>query len=97
MDMTNNNNRDALLKKIQAEDFALYETVLYLDAYPDCCEALALYRRLVEQRNEVAKNYESTCGPLNACGGKTEQYWDWVSAPWPWSPDFPGNDAGHRA
>ena len=80
-----------LMKKLQQLDFAIQETVLYLDAYPECCEALALYHQLVEQRREVAKQYERECGPLTGRGGKTAQYWDWVSSPWPWSPDFPGN------
>lgn len=86
-----------LMKKLQQLDFAIQETVLYLDAYPECCEALALYHQLVEQRREVAKQYERECGPLTGRGGKTAQYWDWVSSPWPWSPDFPGNGTGHRS
>ena len=87
----------SLMNKLQKLDFAIQETVLYLDAYPDCCEALALYRQLVEQRCEVAKEYEKECGPLTGRGGKTEQYWDWVGTPWPWSPDFPGNGTGRRS
>ncbi len=87
---------NALMNKLQKLDFAIQETVLYLDAYPDCCEALALYRQLVEQRCAVAKEYERECGPLTGQGGKTEHYWDWVSTPWPWSPDFPGNGTGRK-
>ena len=83
---------DALMRRLQKLDFSIQETVLYLDAYPDCCEAKAYYHQLVKERCEVAKEYEEKCGPLNAMGNVSTTSWDWVDAPWPWHPDFPGNN-----
>ena len=81
----------ALMHKLQELDFAIQETVLYLDAYPECGEALAYYHQLIKERCAVAKEYESSCGPLAMRGNENAHAWDWVGAPWPWSPEFPGN------
>ena len=39
------NERERLLRRIQAEDFAVYETVLYLDGHPKNRQALAYYQK----------------------------------------------------
>ena len=87
-----NNLRKQLTEKLRQVDFSIYETVLYLDAYPDCCEAKNYYHQLVKERKEVAHAYEKTCGPLCAMGNVSTSTWDWTRAPWPWHPDFPGNN-----
>ena len=84
----------ALMRQLQQLDFSIQETVLYLNAYPECHEALAHYHQLLEQRCEVKKEYEQACGPLTAMGNRNHANWDWVSAPWPWYVDFPGNKKG---
>lgn len=81
----------ALLRRLQELDFSIQETVLYLDAYPDCCEAKAYYRQLVCERKQVAEEYEKQCGPLTAMGNGDGAEWKWCKSPWPWHPDFPGN------
>lgn len=83
---------DALMQRLQKLDFSIQETVLYLNAYPDCCEAKAYYHQLVKERCEVAKEYEEKCGPLKAMGNVSTATWQWVEAPWPWHLDFPGNN-----
>ena len=80
-----------LMNRLQKLDFSIQETVLYLDAYPDCCEAKNYYHQLVKERKEVAHAYEKACGPLCAMGNVSTSSWDWTRAPWPWHPDFPGN------
>jgi hypothetical protein len=81
----------ALLHRLQELDFSIQETVLYLDAYPDCCEAKTYYRQLVCERKQVAEEYEKQCGPLTAMGNGDGAEWKWCKSPWPWHPDFPGN------
>ncbi len=81
-----------LMCRLQKLDFSIQETVLYLDAYPDCCEAKSYYHHLLQQRREVAEAYEKACGPLTAWGNQSTTNWDWCRAPWPWHADFPGND-----
>ncbi len=77
-------NGASLLKKIQEIDFSIYETVLYLDAYPNCREALAYYHTLMSQRKELMCRYEREVGPLSAFGNTSQSSWDWVKSPWPW-------------
>lgn len=74
----------SLLRKIQEIDFSIYETILYLDAYPHCKEALAYYHTLLSQRKALAAQYERDNGPLTAFGNQSESTWDWVKSPWPW-------------
>ncbi len=81
----------ALMNKLQKLDFSIQETVLYLDAYPDCCEALAYYQQLVKERCEVAKEYEENCGPLTSHGNGDASDWNWAAPAWPWHHEFPGN------
>ena len=75
------------MKMIRALDFALQETVLYLDAYPDCKQALEYYHHLLEQRTMVMASYEKKCGPLTMYGNVSHNSWDWVMGPWPWEPE----------
>lgn len=82
-----NNAGKALLCKIRAIDFSLYETVLFLDAYPHDGEALAYYHKLLEQRKSLMEEYESSFGPITAMGNKCVNEWKWVKSPWPWEYD----------
>ena len=72
---------------LQALDFALQETVLYLDAYPNCMQALDYYHSLIEQKTAVLESYEKTCGPVSMYGNQSRTSWDWVKGPWPWEPE----------
>ena len=71
-------------KQLQTIDFALYEVILYLDAYPDSAEALNTYHLLLARRKRLAAAYEQTCGPLTAWGNISTASWDWVKGPAPW-------------
>ena len=78
------NAKEKLMAEIRALSFALVETNLYLDVYPEEAEALAYFRRV---RDELAKKtaaYEKAYGPLTAMGATAEGKWDWVTTPWPW-------------
>ncbi len=79
------------MTRLQKVDFSLQETVLYLDAYPDCCQARQYYQQLLDERRRLVAEYEESCGPLTSMGNVSESSWDWTAAPWPWQPDFPGN------
>lgn len=75
------------LETLRAIDFAIQETVLYLDAYPNHPEALAYYHALTEQRAKVLETHEKQCGPLSIYGNKSRNTWDWTRGPWPWEFD----------
>ena len=72
------------MKSLQALDFALQETVLYLDAYPENQEALEYYHRLLAERERVMAEYEKSCAPVTMYGNKSRNSWDWILGPWPW-------------
>lgn len=80
----NNAGGAALLQKIQEIDFSIYETVLYLDAYPECREALAYYHDLLARRAVLVAQYNRDSGPLTAFENLSQSSWDWVKSPWPW-------------
>ena len=69
---------------LRAINFAIQETVLFLDAYPCHPEALAYYHALVEQREKLLASYEKHCGPMTMYGNTSHDSWDWVKGPWPW-------------
>ncbi len=71
-------------KQLQTVDFALYEVILYLDAYPEHQEALNTYHMLLARRKKLVEDYESLCGPLTAYGNISNVSWDWVKGPAPW-------------
>ena len=83
MDMTNN-NRDALLKKIQAEDFALYETVLYLDGHPRDKKALEFYCQRRDALAALKEEFRKKFGPLTIYDNNDNDSWHWIDKPWPW-------------
>lgn len=74
----------ALLRKIQEIDFSIYDIVLYLDAYPNCAEALAYYHTLLDTRAVLVSEYEHKYGPLTAFSNYNKSAWEWTVTPWPW-------------
>ena len=75
------------MHQLRALDFAIQETVLFLDAYPHHRQALAYYHELLEQRKHLIAAYEKKCGPLTVYGNESRTSWDWTSGPWPWEVD----------
>lgn len=77
-------NRHDILHRLQAEDFAVYETVLYLDSHPGDERAVEYYNThkdaAVRLRGEYAKRY----GPLTIYDGTAGRSWQWTETPFPW-------------
>ena len=86
-DNGNGNGSTRLMDQIRAVDFALYETVLYLDVYPHSCDALETYRKLKAQSEALHAEYEASHAPLTAFGNKSDTSWDWMNKPFPWEYD----------
>ena len=77
----------ALMKKLQMVDFAIVETVLYLDAYPESKPALAYYHKLLSDRERLMESLAKAGKPINLmCNADTES-WNWTNGPWPWELD----------
>ena len=56
--------RCSLLKKIKQYDFTLKELNLYLDTYPNCTTALAMFGKYRKLREEAVADYNDRFGPL---------------------------------
>lgn len=76
-------NREAMLKRVQVADFALYEARLFLDTHPTDKTALEYYKKHMAQAQAAKKEYEAKFGPLQAEDNDSGT-WDWISDPWPW-------------
>ena len=79
-------NCKSLQKRLQALDFAIVETTLYLDVYPDCKKALEYHKRLLKEREMLVQAMRGACGPNTDWEEQTDG-WEWVRGPWPWEPD----------
>lgn len=78
-------NCEALKRRLQAVDFAIVETALYLDTYPNCEKALDYYARLIAERETLAAALHGQCNmPTTARDNVSTTSWDWIKGPWPW-------------
>ncbi|MBE6547828.1 MAG: spore coat protein CotJB [Ruminococcaceae bacterium] len=85
--MNNHKNMTSqLAKSIQKIDFALAETILYLDVYPHSKEALNYYHKLLSAREKLIEQYQAH-SPITAAGNTSTESWDWIKSPWPWHYD----------
>ena len=80
--MMNMNSKQRLMRAIQAYSFAVYDTHLYLDAYPDCQEAKEYYNKYSRMLSKAVAEYESKYGHITPPNEVKE--WTWTDGPWPW-------------
>ena len=87
--LSNRNNsttsKEKLLRALQTYSFMVYDTLLYLDAYPNSQEALNNYNKYKKLEMRAKMEYESKYGPItipNEANG-----WQWTDGPWPWQVD----------
>ena len=73
-----------LMRELQEADFALYDTVLYLNTHPNCTAALDYYTKTVDALDELMRRYHEGVGPLFASGVTGTGGWTWIKGPWPW-------------
>lgn len=74
-----------LKQRLQTVDFSLIETVLYLDAYPDSCEALGYYHKLKKEREMIVEALSNSCNmPITCFDNVSTDSWNWIDSPWPW-------------
>ena len=86
----NNNNPmtpNGMIKKIREYDFAIIETVLFLDTHPNNLKALRYYSKLRTEREKLVAEYEKKIGPISMYGNMSENEWSWIEGPWPWEGD----------
>ncbi len=82
-----NNDCKKLLERLREIDFSMIDTVLYLDAYPHSCEALAYYNKIKKERCDIVKTLSESCNmPMTSFDNSSDTAWLWTDAPWPWEP-----------
>lgn len=77
--------REALLKKLSAQEFAALELHLYLDSHPGDLSTAAKLAEFKEKAKFLRREYEEKYGPLSM-KEKGANRWAWISNPWPWDP-----------
>jgi len=81
--------RIALLKQIQAVEFAALELNLYLDTHRDDQRAIMEYNQYASQLSMLKQQFEMQYGPLLNFGFSPGHYsWNWLDSPWPWEEEF---------
>lgn len=78
------NEKEKLLRRLSAAQFAMWETHIFLDTHPNDEAALAALKKYTDRYTGFLKEYEEKYGPIvgNAVNGGTE--YSWVRDPWPW-------------
>lgn len=82
-------NKERALRQLQIYSFMVYDTLLYLDAYPDSKEALNAYNKYKALEAKAMAEYESKYGPVTM--PTNADSWQWTNGPWPWQIDKEGN------
>ena len=76
-----------IMRRLQTVEFSMYDTMLYLDIYPECREAIAYYEKLRQERDGLRASLAKRCKrPVTATETETEHGWSWIESPWPWDP-----------
>ncbi len=73
--------REILLKKLSALQFASWELHLYLDTHPHDKDAIEMQKKYTAKSKELRKIFEAKYGPLDYKSGSGEM---WIKNPWPW-------------
>lgn len=77
-------DKEMMMKYLQAADFAVFETALYLDTHPTDEKALAYMQKHTILANQIRSEYIADFGPLQVTDITSDCYWEWVASPWPW-------------
>ncbi|MBR5442609.1 MAG: spore coat protein CotJB [Clostridia bacterium] len=75
------NERNKLMARLSAVQFAAWELHVYLDTHPCDTAANETYRKYTAEAAVLKKEYEGKYGPLTITAS-TEA--DWICDPWPW-------------
>jgi len=86
MNGMNEGAKKQLINKLQKIDFSIVDTVLYLDAYPDCAKAKTRYDQLMRERAGLLEKLAQMGIPLTNMSVSADG-WNWTNGPWPWEYD----------
>ncbi len=75
--------KERMLRRLGALDFAIWELHIFLDTHPNNLRALKTYNDYVDKRTILVEEYEGKFGPLHL-GREESDKWTWINSPWPW-------------
>lgn len=75
--------REILMRKISAIDFALTDLHLFLDTHPENKSVAKKLAEFNEKGNILKREYEQRFGPLLTTNENGNR-WAWIANPWPW-------------
>ncbi|MFW5999304.1 MAG: spore coat protein CotJB [Halanaerobiaceae bacterium] len=76
------------LREIMAVNFALLETILYLNTHPADEAVMELYNRFARRLMELIRDYQENYSLLVPHLPGEETPWRWIEEPWPWQIDY---------
>ena len=77
-------NREKLLLRVSAAQFAMWEMRVYMDTHTDNEEATKLYKKYLRRYEELKAEFEANFGPLTLGENNSDE---WLKDPWPWDVD----------
>lgn len=75
--------RERLLRRIAALDFALVDIQIFLDTHPNDAEALAKLDEYEQKARALREEFERNYGPIKSINAEPNR-WAWIANPWPW-------------
>ena len=79
--------RETLLRNLSAQQFAAWETGLFLDTHPTCTDALKAHGEYTAAAAAAKREYCERFGMLTHDCPHGEDAWLWICDPWPWDRD----------
>ena len=79
------------LRTVSMYGLAVYDALLYLDAYPYNEDAKKYFVEMTENEKHAVCEYEKNYGPLTASASAEYEGWQWSEGPWPWQNCEGGN------
>lgn len=75
------NQREAMLNRLSAAQFTLWEMHLYLDTHPWDLQMVEAHKRASSKYMALRSEFEERFSPLTA---SKAQGFEWLKGPWPW-------------
>lgn len=79
----NGQNCCKLLQAVDEASFFMQDLKLYLDTHPNDTVAIEMFREACKQYKTCKEAFECSCYPLQACGARDDNCWDWLMGTWP--------------
>jgi len=78
------NDREMLLRDVQAKSFLAHDILLYLDTHPNDKAAFEAYQCALKDRREAMAVYEQRVRALQPDGQLGRADFDWADGNYPW-------------